>query len=466
MPKVTTTESLSPLAKATAVNADDSRYGTFAEIGAGQEVARYFFLAGKASHTIAKTISAYDMTFSDEIYGREENGRYVCESRLNKMLDKEFGLLIKRLQTARGEKTKFFAFANTVTTGTSEVPRCRGWMGVRFQTHPLGQMNEIILHVRMMDRHRLQQQESLGILGVNLVHGAFYRLQNASEFILALVENLKEGQVFIDVLKMSGPDLAHFDNRLLNLELVRRGLAEAILFGPKMELLNIGDEVYGKSLLIQRGHYHPITKTHSEVLHMGLEQMRTDLKTPTEILTLNEITMLPGDPQVNELDYLQRLEILAAMGLHVLITQFPFYYQLKSFFHRYTRSPLTIVMSASHLAKIFAVEHYQNLEGGIFEGLGKLLDAQSKLFVYPYKNDHICLTAKTFTPAPSVRHLYEHFLELGQIVDISKCENIGNTYHSEDIQKMIEQKDARWETLVPVAAREYIKKHKVFGYRD
>ena len=214
----------STLEKAQAINSDIEKYGTFAEIGAGQEVARHFFTAGKASQTIAKTISAYDMIYSDEIYGKEKNGRYVCKSRLLKMLDKEFNLMIRRLEAHRGSKTAFFSFANTVATGSAETPRCHGWMGVRFQTHPKSEFHDVILHVRMMDRFRLQQQESLGILGVSLIHSAFYHRDSEESFIHSLVDNLKKSQIIIDYLEVSGPELTHLDNRKMNLQLVKEGL--------------------------------------------------------------------------------------------------------------------------------------------------------------------------------------------------------------------------------------------------
>ena len=243
--------------KALRVNLDMNIYGAFAEIGAGQEVARHFFQAGRASQTIAKTISAYDMIYSDEIYGKEKNGRYVVESRLNRMLEKECSLLIRRLNEHRGSKTTFFAYANTVATGSAESPKCHGWMGVRFQKKPGAEPNDIILHVRMMDQRRLQQQEALGMLGVNLVYSAFYHSEDPTDFMNFLVDGLKQGQIVIDVIKFSGPAFKHFNNQKMNLELVKRGLAEAVLFGPQTgvgsdAVLNIADTIWGKALLIQR----------------------------------------------------------------------------------------------------------------------------------------------------------------------------------------------------------------------
>lgn len=442
-------------AKALAVNLDESRYGAFAEIGAGQEVARHFFLAGRASQTIAKTISAYDMIYSDEIYGKEKNGRYVCESRLIKMLDKEYSLLIRRLDATRGSKTNFFAFANTVATGTPESPRCHGWMGVRFQKKPNGPFNDIILHVRMQDRHRLQQQEALGVLGVNLIHAAFYEL-DPDEFISSLMENLKSGQVIIDVLKFSGPDVKIFDNRIMNIELVKRGLAEAVLFSPQMEILNLSDVAYGKSILLQRGAYRPITKSHLDVLEKGLAQFKKE-KNVGEIIPILEIAVEDGKNNTEQ-DYLNRIEIMTSLGHHVLISHLPLFYHLKRFFRKYTQKPLAIVMSANYLEKLFDPKHYADLEGGLLEALGKLLDPQAKLLIYPHKTDKLCLTAKTYHPAPPTDSIYKYFLELNQISDISGCDEISNYYHSEDVIRLLKKSDKKWEELVPSSVKSLIEK--------
>lgn len=458
------------LGKARRINKDLSRYGAFAEIGAGQEVARHFFQAGKASQTIAKTISAYDMIVSDDIYGREPNGRYVCESRLKKMLGHEYDLIVDRLGESRGAHSRFFAFANTVATASSSSNKqSHGWMGVRFQTEPGAPSNDIILHVRMLDRHRLQQQEALGILGVNLLACAFYEFQDDEHFISKLSENLKEGQIVIDVIKFEGPALQHFDARLMNLELVRRGLAEAILFAPNNEILNVADAVYGKSLLIQRGTYRPVTITHLDVLTKGLEQIKADVMSyegkALEVLPIMELTMhnLQTDGHVNEKDFLERVETLTALGLHVMISNFFLFYGLKRFIRRYNSNCLALVIGASHLEKLFNEDHYQNLEGGLLEGMGKLLEKKTKLYVYPHKTDLMCMTTKSFFPAPHLRHVYSHFIENKQIVDISGCDETGEYLHSDDVMELLEKNDPKWEALVPPKVRDLIKTKKFFS---
>lgn len=460
------------IGKALKINKDVSRYGAFAEIGAGQEVARHFFQAGKASQTIAKTISAYDMIVSDDIYGKEASGRYVCESRLEKMLGHEYELLVDRLTESRGPHSRFFAFANTVATasfGTSK--QSHGWMGVRFQTEPGRAYCDIILHVRMLDRHRLQQQEALGVLGVNLLDCAFYHLDKVGEFISHLVDGLKEDQIVIDVIKFHGEDLKHFDYRLVNLELVRRGLAEAILFSPNNEILNISDAVYGKSLLIQRGTFRPVTVTHLDILQKGLAQIKNDIRESDgkdlSVLPMMELTMhnLQADGHLNEKDFLARVETLTSLGLHVLISNFFLFYGLKRFLRRYNSNFMALVLGASHLDKLFKEEHYKDLEGGLLEGLGKLLEQKTKVYIYPHKTPQLCVTTKSFFPAPHLRHVYSYFTENKQIVDISGCDEATNYLHSMDVVSMIEKQDPQWEACIPPKVKDLIKEKKLFGYR-
>lgn len=461
--------------KALKINNDISRYGVFAEIGAGQEVARHFFQAGKASQTIAKTISAYDMVVSDDIYGKESSGRYVCESRVEKMLAHEYDLLIDRLTGPRGAHSRFFAFANTVATASASGSKqtqkqSHGWMGVRFQCEPGGPSNDIILHVRMLDRHRLQQQEALGVLGVNLLDCAFYHLNKTENFITHLVEGLKEGQIVIDVIRFKGPNVAHFDMRLMNLELVRRGLAEAILFSPNNEILNISDAIYGKALLIQRGTFRPVTVTHLDVLQKGLAQIKDDIQQcegkNLDVLPIMELTMhnLQTDGHVNEKDFLARVETLTSMGMHVMISNFFLFYGLKRFIRHYNPNFMALVVGASHLNKLFTEDHYKNLEGGLLEGLGKLLEQKTKLYIYPHKTSTLCLTTRSFFPSPQLRHIYSYFIDNKQIVDISGCDETADYLHSIDVMKMLEKGDPQWEKCVPEKVCTLIKSKKLFGY--
>ncbi len=452
------------LDKALYLNQDTQVYGTFAEIGAGQEVARFFFQAGKASQTIAKTISAYDMIYSDEIYGKEKTGRYVCESRLNKMLDKEYSLLLKRLAPIRGKNTTFFAFANTVATGDQKKRFSHGWMGVRFQLQPNGPVNDVILHVRLTDSYRLMQQEALGVLGVNLIYSAFNRYHDEENFIPSLVENIKPSQVRIDMVKVSGPDFEHFNNHLLNLELVGRNWADAVLFGADRSILNLSDEVWGKSLLIQRGMFRPITVTHVDVFEKGKSQLEKELKKSTPILTLCEMNMetLQTTGEVSEKDFLDRVTCISAIGLPVLVSNFKSLIGLKNFLRQNTMKPIVLIMGASHLDALMDQERYVDYEGGILEGMGKLFSNDSKVYVYPHKTPQLCMTAQSFNPRPDVAPIYKYLLSQEWIEGISGCEESGEYVHSKFVAELIKKKDSKWKALVPAKVRELIEKNKFF----
>ena len=452
------------LGKALGVNENPQTYGTFAEIGAGQEVARHFFNAGKASQTIAKTISAYDMIYSDEIYGKESNGRYVCESRLLKMLDKEYSLLNRRLSKTRGDKTTFFAFANTVATGDQSKRQPHGWMGIRFQTKPNGPTNDIVVHVRMMDRYRLLQQEALGILGVNLVSNAFNKIKDISTFITHLMDNLKEGQVVIDMIRATGPEVKFLDIHLLNLELVRRGLAEAVLFSPEGDIVTVSDTVYGRPIIVERGSFRPVTNSHLDLLTRGNDYFKTAFPKAKAPLCMFEVTMnaLQAQGHFDENDFLDRVRTLASTGNYVLVSNFLRFFTLKHYLRQYTKEPVAMIVGANLLEKLFAEKYYEDLEGGLLEGLGKLLDSSTRIFVYPNKTADACMTSKSFFPTPQLLPVYKYFVDRKWVLDMADCEDIAEFVNSEKIIAMINKGDKTWLKLVPAKVADMIKKEGLF----
>lgn len=454
----------SPRIKALQINLDQQIYGTFAEIGAGQEVARHFFQAGKASNTIAKTISAYDMTFSDEIYGK--TGRYVCEERLKRMLDHEFELLQERL-SARQNNTRFFAFADTVAT-SAEEEKSHGWMGIRFQTKPNGPANEIVLHLKMWDNSRLQQQEALGILGVNLMHMAFYPSENPTERISALLDGLSTKRIEVNMIRFSGPDLDHLDNRLMSLELVHQGLTEAVVFGPNSEVLHASDAFYGKPLFVLRGTFRPVTTTNLEILTKGLDQFKKHpFSKGKEPEVLFEITMhnLAQEGKIDNEDFLNRVDTLNALGHKVLISKFYLFYQLKSYLRQCSQELIGIVIGASHLEKMFEPKFYSQLPGGMLEGFSRLFDERTRIFVYPYKADHVCLTTKVFHPEKNFEHLYQYLISNECIVDVMGCDDVDTSIHSRDVRDMLSKRSPKWKDWVPKKARELIESRQLFGFK-
>jgi hypothetical protein len=453
--------------KAFQINMDGRIYGTFAEIGAGQEVARRFFHVGGASGTVAKTISAYDMTFSDAIYGA--SGRYVSRKRLGTMLDHEFDLLVERLDAKIGEKRRFFAFADTVAARSfRRHDESHGWLGMRFQLEPRGPVNEIILHVRMLDASNLAQQEALGIIGVNLIYGAFYLTNRPDALIASLLDDLTSDRIEVDMIQFSGPSFAKVDNRIMALQLVTEGLTKAALFRADGEVVNAADAFYKKPLLIERGSFRPVTLVTNDMLDCARQMFLAEEGLgDTEPEILMEITMqnLLRSGELDLLDFLDRIDLLAALGRTVLISNYGEYYRLINYLKRYTECMIGMPLGLPSLQEIFEEKYYQDLEGGILEGLGRLFKTGVKLYVYPFlAPDGTLTTADQYEVAPNLRHLYRHLLD-NQF--IRPMENYHREYlgiTSAQVLAKIRDKDTSWERLVPPEITNLIKDRKLFGF--
>ncbi|HEY8899852.1 MAG TPA: TonB-dependent receptor, partial [Chthoniobacterales bacterium] len=435
--------------------------------GAGQEVARRFFHVGGASGTVAKTISAYDMTFSDAIYGA--SGRYVSRKRLGTMLDHEFDLLVERLDAKIGEKRRFFAFADTVAARSfRRHDESHGWLGMRFQLEPRGPVNEIILHVRMLDASNLAQQEALGIIGVNLIYGAFYLTNRPDALIASLLDDLTSDRIEVDMIQFSGPSFAKVDNRIMALQLVTEGLTKAALFRADGEVVNAADAFYKKPLLIERGSFRPVTLVTNDMLDCARQMFLAEEGLgDTEPEILMEITMqnLLRSGELDLLDFLDRIDLLAALGRTVLISNYGEYYRLINYLKRYTECMIGMPLGLPSLQEIFEEKYYQDLEGGILEGLGRLFKTGVKLYVYPFlAPDGTLTTADQYEVAPNLRHLYRHLLD-NQF--IRPMENYHREYlgiTSGQVLAKIRDKDTSWEQLVPPEITNLIKDRKLFGF--
>src|SRR6266496_967226 len=370
--------------KALQMNLDPTKYGTFAEIGAGQEVARRFFRVGGAAGTIAKTMSAYDMTFSDAIYGPAD--RYVSRVRLQTMLDHEFDLLIKRLDGTFGAEKTFFVFADTIAARSfKERNESHGWLGVRFQSQPRGQPSEIIIHVRLLDEANVDQQEALGVIGVNLLHGAFYDRQ-PEKLISSLQENLAPGRIEVDMIKFSGPLFQNVDNRLMSLQLVSQGLTNAVMFKADGETVQPAEVFYKKAILVERGNFRPVTYATNDMLDGARRAfLAQSASSESDLVVLMEMTLenLLAEGKLNHADFLARVDILGALGRTVLISKFGEYYRLAGYLSRYTNKMIGLVMGVPSLMEIFEEKYYLNLEGGILEALGRMFKAGLNLHDYP-----------------------------------------------------------------------------------
>jgi len=452
--------------KAHRINVDARRYGTFAEIGAGQEVARWFFRAGGAAGTVAKTISAYDMAVSDAIYGPTD--RYVSRRRLRAMLDYEYKLVLERLQQKRGANTAFFVFANTVATSRDEG---HGWMAIRFQAAPGQEPSEIMIHVRMLDKENIRQQEALSVIGVNLIHGSFYLHQQPDALIRSLLDNLTWERVEVDMIRFAGPAFAQIDNRLMALQLVRQGLTEAAMFTADGETVQWAEVLYKRPVLVQRGSFHPVTTATLDVLERALEQFVQNpaLKgeSPVAVMEMTLRHLTTGEV-IDEKDFLDRADTLRALGRTVLVSNFRRFHRLAAYLSRYTNRPLGLAIGASKLAEIFDESFYNESEGGLLGGLGQLFKNPSTLYVYPgikLESGHV-VTAENFAVPPHLKHLYTHLLENGLIQTIRNFDSSLLPIRARTVLSKIQSGDASWETLVPPPIVEIIKHNGLFGYRS
>ena len=454
--------------KALAINLDALKYGTFAEIGAGQEVARCFFRAGGAAGTVAKTISAYDMAVSDAIYGPAD--RYVSRKRLQAMLDGEWMLLIQRLEKARGEKTSFFVFANTVATRSyTRHEEGHGWLGVRFQVSPQEPPSEIIIHVRLLDTENVREQEALGIIGVNLIYGAFYFHVQPVKLIGSLLDDLSPGRVEVDVIKFSGPGFAAVDNRLMALQLVEQKLTEAAMFTAKGEAVIPSEVLYKKPVLVERGSFRPLTNVTLDLLERGLEQFQREPQLQGETpVVLMEITLsqLLVDEKMDHRDFLDRVDTLSALGKTVLISNFGRYHKLVGYLSRQTQKMVGLPLGVTRLRDVLNEKFYTDLPGGLLESLGTLFKNSTKLYVYPALDRETgeLITLDNLQVAPNLRHLFAHLRE-NKFVEAITNYNAGYlATYSADILNKIKAGDPSWEQLVPPPIVQVIKTKKLFGH--
>ena len=460
---------LTPIQKALRINLDDNIYGSMVEIGAGQEVARQFFRAGSASGTIAKTMSAYDKDFSDAIYGKEEDGRYVCKDRLMNMLDHEYGLLEERLDRKSFPDRKYFAFADTVTTlNYVKTNQGHGWIGVRFQKDSNKKWNEIIIHVNLHDQDAKLQQETVGILGTNLLHACFY-LTDPKEILKELYDNLSRSNLDIDMVNFFGPDFKDVDNRLLSLSLVKEGMTDGVIFTPDGLNHQPSEILYKKNILTLRGSFRPVTKVNIDMLENGLKEFKADKKVKQEnIQVLFEITLsnLKAAGEVDEQDFLDRVDILCSLGYTVMISNFRKYYKVIEYLSQFTASRMGLIIGVDNLIEMFEEKYYRNLNGGIMEAFGIIFTRDIKIYLYPFKpsNNSEFLNSTNIPIHPRVKALYQYLFVNKRIIDLDYNEEVLSIFSRKVLQLLHENKQGEWEHMVPEGVDEIIKEKCLFGY--
>jgi hypothetical protein len=455
--------------KSLRINLNENIYGTFVEIGAGQEVARHFYRVGAASGTIAKSMSAYDKSFSDSIYGKEDDGRYVTQNRLDKMLDHEMNLLEKRISRKEHPNKFFFVYANTVATiDFVKKFKGHGWMGIKFQTDPNDNYSEIKIHLRFKQNEAKLQQESLGTMGVNLIYGAFYKHNEPLKLMRYLYDHIDSDAIEIDTINFSGPLFKDVDNRLISLELVRLGHTDAVIFDENGTNVLPAQVLYKKNILTLRGSYRPITKVNEEMFKESLNNFLKEKGVKKDnTIVIFEITLsnLKSTGDIEDSDYLDRAKLLCSMGHMVMISNFSEYYKLVKYLTSYTKKQLGLTMGVSNLVEIFDEKYYTDLKGGILEAFGNIFKNNMKIYLYPLfdKKNNKIIDSSNLKLEDNMKEFYKYFKVNEKIVDLNYTEEYLDIF-SKDILKQIKENKVGWEEKLPKGVSDMIKKKKLFGY--
>ena len=454
------------------INLNKNIYGSFSEIGAGQETARHFFRAGAASRTIAKAMSAYDKQFSDAIYTTEPDGRYVTENRLHKMLDHEVQLLEERLDHTQNPNRIYFSYANTVATiDFAKKFKGHGWVGIRFQNEPNGAFSEIVLHIQFKENDVLLQQRTLGILGVNLIYGAFYQHHDPKKLIYSLYDHLDKDQLEIDTINFSGPAFENVDNRLMSLFLVKNGMADAVMFGPNGQNILPANTLFRKNVLLLRGSFRPVTIVNINMYQKSLNQFLSknqisiDKTAVIFEITLNNLLALG---EVDEQDFLDRAELLCALGHTVMISNFKEYFKAVDYIWNYSQEKIALTIGIPSLVEIFDAKHYTNLPGGLFEGLGRLFKHGLEIYAYPFLNEkeEVITTKNIELHDETLKPIYNYFKERNQIIDIENFELKNLKIFSHKVLKKIQENDDSWESDVPETVATLLKENQLFRKKE
>ena len=454
--------------KALQINLDDTIYGSFVEIGAGQEVVRHFFKAGSASTTIAKTMSAYDRDFSDAIYGKEADGRYVCKSRLEKMLEHEYQLLDERLDRKNHKNTRFFTYADTITTTNyTKTIEGHGWIGLRFQKSPEETPSDFIIHVILHDQDAKLQQETVGIIGTNILHACFNE-DDPKEILKRAYDSLEKEQFEINMVEVVGPGFKDVDNRLLSLTLVKERMTNAVIFTPDGMSKQPSDILYKKNILTMRGSFRPVTKVNIDMLEKGLERFETTKKVAKkDIQILFEITLsnLKAEGEVDEQDFLDRADILCSLGYTVMISNYKKFYKIIEYLSQFTKSRMGLILGVDNLIDMFEEQYYRNLNGGIMEAFGIIFTRDIRFYLYPYKpnNKTKLLNSNNLPIHPRVRDLYNYLHSNGRIKDLEYNAEILGIFSKDILKKIRACETGNWEHAVPKGVAEIIKERSLFG---
>ncbi|MEA4937846.1 MAG: hypothetical protein VB102_14605 [Paludibacter sp.] len=462
-------KTLSTKEKAVQINIDSNYHGTIAEIGGGQETARHLFQAGGASNTVAKSISAYDKLFSDHFYNEDQPSRYVTEDRLKKMVKYEYEELISILDNKTNQQ--LFVFANTVETiNFSKTNQGNGWLGIAVEGTNRYRPNQLYIHVKLLEKDTLLQQYTLGTLGINLIHGGLFHWKEPKKILLSLLDNLDADRAEVDYIYAEGPDMDKVDNRLLNLMLVSNNMTPAIMFDKFGRVQHPGEMLHRKNVLLSRGYYRPINKLGMKLIEDSLGIFRRDEDyTPENTIAFCEISLnyLMHDEQLDEQDFLHRVDLLNLMGQNVMISRFRRFFELVNYFGQFKLIKLRIVVGLPTFIKILDPSNYTDLRGGLLEAVGALFQNNVKVYLYPainsesgeivYPDDHLF--------SPETRLLWKYLNSTGSILIIKSLSTNETGITSEFISRLIASGDERLSQYLPEPVYRHIRENGLFGFK-
>ena len=459
---------LSTKEKSVYINLHSDFYGSIAEIGGGQETARHLFQADGASNTVAKTISAYDKSFSDYFYSNGLSSRYVAQERLQRMIDYEYNQLIEVL--GNGCTQKFFAFANTVELlNYAKTNQGNGWIGIAAEGSQRNKPNKIFFHIKLLEKDTLLQQYTLGAIGINLIYAVLGNVTDPREIIATLLDNLDTDRVEVDYVHVEGRDFEWCDNRLLNLLLVSNNMTPAVMFDENGRVQQPADMLYKKNVLLMRGHFRPISNLALEFFDDSLEMFKRDEDyRPDNTIAFCEISLkyLFQNEQLDEIDFLHRVDLLNMAGKCVMVSNFYRYFKLVDYFAQFKMIKLRIVLGLNTFDRIFHESQYTDLRGGMLQAMGTLFHENVKLYLYPFTNIN-----SGDIIYPDDEHFHDEYKALWQYLRRTRKILVLNGISAgqlritpDRITKMILRADEKLSAYLPEKVYNHIKNKKLFGY--
>ncbi|MEM9897730.1 MAG: TonB-dependent receptor, partial [Bacteroidota bacterium] len=363
----------------------------------------------------------------------------------------------------------FFVFADTIAAiNYSRTIKGDGWLGIRFQLHPDGEANDLVIHVKMLDRSNQLQAQAIGVLGVNLVYACFRYHDDPETLVESLIDNLR-GRVKIDMIRLTGPDFDDVDNRLLSLLLVKHGLTDVAIFGPDGKNLHGSEFLYRKNLLIVPGSFRPPTLVNMDMIKKSYQQFRNEAdidEKKTFLLTELTLDNLMADGPLDYKDFLDRAKLLNALGQTVMISNNKSLHNTIAYFSDFKVPQVGIVIGVHVLLELINNKYYENMDGRLLAAFGELFAKNVRMYVYPamQEGSEELMTSENLPIPEGVKFLVKHLIENHQITDVKDANRDYLQIFSTEILKQIQAGESGWEQFVPPKVAKLVKGEFLFGF--